>query len=353
MVTPGQLKRRAALFQQLAATISAGVPLTKAVEMAARNRSAGFSRAVLEDIAHQLQEGHTFTDAMQLAGQKKKGVNVSLRNVNKDCWLSDFDRALLSAGEESGQLDQTFKVLANYYAANAKIIRDTIARSLPMLATLHVFFIVFPLTVFISFVLGIVDNNFRMCLPFLIDKLIRFGVLYGVIIFFIFSCRGSRGEGWRALVESIFNFVPLLGKALKYLRLARLSCALEALTNAGVPIVRAWDLAGAACGSPRLVRQLRIWAPQLETGVTPAEMVSQIKYFPEMFSDLYHTGEISGKTDETLGRLHTYFEDEGFNALQLFTKVMTGIIYALIVFFVARAIIGFYTGYYSNLLNSV
>jgi len=352
MVTPGQLARRAALFEQLAATIAAGVPLTKAIEIASRNRQIGISRALLEDLARLLNEGHTFTDAMELAGQKKGGLEISLFNSKRDCWLTDFDRALLSAGEESGRLDDTFRVLARYYATRAKIIRDTISNSLVMTATLHVYFLIFPLPLFVSFVFGIMDNHFVQCVPFIINKVIKFGILYGTLGFLIYACQGNRGEGWRALVEALFNRVPLLGKALKYLRLARLACALESLTNAGVPVVRSWELAGAACGSPLLVRQLKIWTPQFETGVTPADMVSQIGYFPEMFEHLYHTAEISGKMDETLARLHTYYEEEGFRALTLFSKTLTGIIYALIVYNVARSIIGFYTGYFSHITDS-
>ena len=56
-------------------------------------------------------------------------------------------------------------------------------------------------------------------------------------------------------------------------------------------------------------------------------MVAQINYFPEMFANLYHTAELSGKIDETLLRLHNYYEEEGFRTLQLFTRILNGIIY--------------------------
>jgi hypothetical protein len=102
MVTPGQLKRRAALFEQLAAMIAAGVPLPKAMEMAARNRSIGISQKVIRELTNLLQEGHTFTDAMQLVSGQQRNVNVLVKPT-KDCWLADFDIALLSAGEESGR----------------------------------------------------------------------------------------------------------------------------------------------------------------------------------------------------------------------------------------------------------
>ena len=56
MVTPGQLNRRAALFEQLATTIAAGVPLIQALELAARNRSSGVPRKILLDLIEHLQQ---------------------------------------------------------------------------------------------------------------------------------------------------------------------------------------------------------------------------------------------------------------------------------------------------------
>ena len=349
MVTPGQLNRRAAFFEQLAAMIAAGLPLPKALEMAGKNRSIGVPRKIIQELTHQLHQGHTFTDAMQLVSGQKRGVEAVVSRVNRAYWLSDFDVALLSAGEESGRLDTTFKLLARYYCARAKIIRDTISGMLTTMATLHVFLLVFPLGFLTSCAKGIFENNYSECLPFILNKILTFGVLYGTVFFLIFACQGNRGEGWRALVESLFGIVPLLGKALKYLSLARLACALDALTNAGVPVIRSWELAAAACGSPQLKQALRQWTPQLDTGTTPAEMVNQIPYFPEMFSNLYQTGEISGKLDETLSHLNTYFEEEGFRLLKMFTRILSGTIYGLLVMLVARSIIQFYVGHFTSI----
>jgi type II secretory pathway component PulF len=144
----------------------------------------------------------------------------------------------------------------------------------------------------------------------------------------------------------------MLRTAIKYLALARLASALDALTNAGVSVIKSWELAGAACGSPRLKRQILKWTPQLEAGVTPADMVGQIRYFPEMFSNLYHSAEISGKLDETLVRLHNYYEEEGFHILQLFTRILNGIIYGSVAALVAFNVIRFWTNYYGNMMQS-
>ena len=337
MVTPGQLNRRAQLYDQLGSMIAAGVPLVQALQMAGKNRAIRTSQKTIHELIGHLQAGLTFTDSMA----KVQG------------WMPEFDTALLSVGEESGRLDTSFKLLGRYYASRAKLIRDTISGSVITVATLHVFLLICPLGFLISFVLGIVNNNFAQCLPFIIEKFIVFGALYGGVGFLIFASQGNRGESWRALVESIFSMVPLLRTAVKYLALARLASALEALTNAGVSVIKSWELAGSASGSPRLKRELLAWAPQLETGITPADMVNQINYFPEMFRNLYSTAEISGKLDETLVRLHNYYEEEGFRTLQLFTRILTGIIYGTMALIVAIFVIRFYVGMFNSVLNSV
>ena len=348
MVTPGNLARRAAFFEQLAATISAGVPLTRAIEMAGRSRSSGVPLRVVNVLIQYLHEGHTFTDAMQMVSGQKRGVDAVLK-PSRSYWLSDFDIALLSAGEESGRLDIAFRTLARYYATRAKIIRDTIAGMLVTLATLHVFLLICPLDYLIGFVKGIIDGDPSQCAPFLIEKVVAFGSLYGIVFFFILACQGNRGEKWRTLVENVFGIVPILRTALKYLALARLASALEALTNAGVPVVRSWELAAVASGSQKLKRHLSQWIPHLETGTTPAEMVNQIRYFPEMFQNLYNTAEVSGKLDETLVRLNSYFEQEGFRILQNFTRLFNAVIYCIVAGFVIHFIFSFYIGRFKQM----
>jgi type II secretory pathway component PulF len=355
MVTPGQLKRRAQFFDQLAATIAAGVTLPKALEMASKKRINGIPQNVIHQIIRHLQDGHTFSDAMQLlSGQKRggAGMEVSLTG-RKEFWLTDFDIALLSVGEETGRLDKSFKVLARYYATRAKIISDTLAKLITTVLTLHVFLIVFPLAYLVSFVLGLFNSDYSQCLPFIIEKTVVFGALYGTVYLFGFAFQGHRGEGWRLMVEAFFNWIPWLGKAIKYLALARLAMALDALTTAGVPIIKSWELAANASGSPRLKREIRAWLPELETGVTPADMVNQIHYFPEMFANLYASAEMSGKQEETLERLHTYYEDEGFQKMRTFAVALNFTIYFTIAIIIAYSIIRFWMNYYGALLNNV
>jgi type II secretory pathway component PulF len=266
-------------------------------------------------------------------------------------WLPEFDVALLSVGEKAGRLDSTFRLLANYYATRAKIIRDAITGMLMTIVTLHVFLMVFPLSSLIGFVKGIFDGDYSLCLPFVLGKILCFGILYGSVFVVAFLCQGGRGEGARAMVERVTQCVPVLRTAQRYLVLSRVAAALEALVNAGVSIVTGWEMAARASGSPSLQRLVASWKPKLEMGQTPGALVSEADYFPATFADLYATGEHSGKLDETLRRLQTYYQEEGFRTLKIFTGILNGVVYALVVVVVAYNIIQFWTNYYGGMVK--
>lgn len=315
--------------------IAAGVPLIQALQMVSRNTSMRHSRKNISIILEHLNNGLSFSDAMQ----------------HVPGWLPEFDNALLSAGEQSGRLDATFRYLGDYYASRALIIRDALSSLILPTVNLHVFLLVFPLGYLILFVMGIVNNNYSQCIPFILEKFAVYGALWGCIVFFVFASQGKRGERWRALLEHLNQAVPMLRTALKYLVLYRLTTALGALVAAGVSIVKSWPLAGAASGSPHLKTRIAEWKGDLESGLTPSELVNQTKYFPEMFMNLYHTGEISGQLDDSLKRMQAYYREEGFRILRSFMRIFSGTVYALIAIMIAYNVIRFYVNYFSRALG--
>jgi type II secretory pathway component PulF len=335
IVTPSKLNQRAELYHQLGSAISAGIPLIRSFEMAASNPTVRASRRTVSEVMQRLRSGSTFTEALRHA----------------EGWMPSFDMALLSAGEQSGRLDASFKLLSLYYSSRARIIRDTITGMLITLLTLHVFLLIFPLGYLIQFVQGLMNGKYAECIPFIVQKVVVFGALYGGVFLLIFACQGTRGEMWRSILEAITNMIPLLRTAIRYLAIGRLSAALEALIRSGVSIISSWQLAASASGSPALQRAVESWKIPLETGSTPAELVNQTSYFPQMFANLYSTGEHTGQLDDTLHRLHTYYQEEGFRWLKLFTRVFNGVLYGGIALLVAINVIRFWMNYFGGIMN--
>jgi protein transport protein HofC len=321
IITPRQLERRAEIYQQLGVLLSAGLTIHQGLEQLKRNPPDRALRQKISEWLDYLRDGCSVTDAVRRMGQ----------------WMPSFDLALIEAGEQSGRLDACFKLLALHYEERARMVKQAISDLLYPVFTLHVAIFVFP---FIEY--------------FKTGSLVRFGLtvfgvlipMYAVVFFMIFACQGRHGENWRALLERVFNTIPVLGTARHELALARLAAALEALLNAGVPILGAWELAATASGSPALRRLVQSWRPRLEQGSTPAELVSESSQFPSVFANLYHTGEISGQLDETLKRTHAMYLEEGIRRMRLAARWGPQIVYFAVALYVGYRVIMFYTGYF-------
>jgi type II secretory pathway component PulF len=182
-----------------------------------------------------------------------------------------------------------------------------------------------------------------------------FGVLiplYVIVVAMIYAGQSKHGERWRAWVEAILHPMPMLGTGRHYLALSRLAAALEALINAGVTIIEAWELAATASGSPALRRVVHAWKPQLLAGETPAEVVRASPRFPETFANLYSSGEISGKLDETLRQLRCIYQEEGTRKLHAVAQWVPRFIYLAVALMIAYRVVQFWTGYFKQVQDA-
>ena len=173
--------------------------------------------------------------------------------------------------------------------------------------------------------------------------------VYAVTAFLIYAGQAPANEAWRAKVESVSRLIPVLGTARHYLALARLAAALEALISAGVNIIEAWELAAAASGSPALRHAVAAWRPKLTAGQTPSDAVRACRLFPEMFANLYASGEVSGQLDESLRHLNRLYNEEGSRKLHLVATWVPRLIYFMVAVLVAYIVIRFWTGYFNEI----
>jgi type II secretory pathway component PulF len=329
ILAPGQFTQRAVFYHQFAQLTSAGIGVVQTLEQIRRSPPSSSFRKPLQHCLDGLAEGRTLSESLQYGG-----------------WLPVFDTALIEAGERSGRLDGCFRLLADYYNDCARLTKMVISQLIYPVLLIH-----FAIFIFLI-VLPFAHSGFNASLPWLfIRAALVLAPLYGAVALGIYAVQSKHGEHWRARIESLLRPLPLLGKARHYLALARLAAALEALISAGVNIVDAWTLAATASGSPAFRRAVAEWKSDLAAGRTPAELVRDCPLFPETFANLYASGEVSGKLDETLRRLYTYYQEEGTLKLQTFATWTPRLIYILVVLIIAYEIIQFYTGYFNQISN--
>jgi type II secretory pathway component PulF len=328
IVTPRQLAQRAELYHQLASLTAAGVGLITALQMVRGSPPSPAFRKPLDRALEELNQGASFGEALGSQGH---------------AWLPAFDAALIQAGEKSGRLDACFRLLTDYYNNRAQLSRQVLSDLAYPAFILHFAIIIFPVQwltrlVWQGDVLGYVLSKGFILVP-----------LYAVIFALLYASQARQSEWWRAWLERALRWVPMLGPARTHLALARLSVALESLLNAGVSIVEAWRMAAAASGSPALRRTVAAWEPNVQAGQTPAEAVRESGAFPDLFTNLYSTGEISGQLDDTLRRLHQHYQEVALRGLRSFAQWTPRLIYLIIMLVVAYQVISFWSGYFSQI----
>ena len=324
--TPAQLEQRAELYDQLASLLSAGIPVIQSLEQIRAHPPARSYRKPLSQIIADLTAGQSLHYSLSRTGN----------------WFPEFDLALLRAGEQSGRIVEGLRLLGRYYSERARLSRQMYSQLIYPILLFHLAAFIFPTQSLVALVWqGDVAG-------FLMDKSWLLAVYAGVGFVFFMTQRNSRGT-LNAILQGMWRPIPMLGKALSDLALARLSAALEALISAGVPVFQAWEIAGSASGSSALERRIQTWKKPFENGATPDELIRRAPEFPETFSNLYHSGQISGKLDDHLRRLHVLYQESGYRKLNAFCQWLPKLVYFGVVTVVAFQIISFWTGYFQQI----
>jgi type IV pilus assembly protein PilC len=318
IITPGQLTRRAELYHQLSQLTIAGLPILKSLEQIARHPPSYAFRDPLNRAIRCINEGMTLTEAFRETGS----------------WIPSFDLALLEAGEKSGRVDACFRVLSDYYTDRARMARQMISDLAYPAFLFHFAIFILPFADLFTGKINLFNYGLKTV-----------GVLipvYLIAVFVIYAGQGRHGEIWRSVIEKILHPIPILGSG-------RRELALEALINAGVSIVEAWQLAATVSGSPTLRRSVHGWKRDVLAGQTPAEAMSASGVFPDMFANQYHSGEISGKLDEVLKRMQQYYQEEGARKIHAVSQWVPRFIYLGVALMIGWKVISFYSNRFSEI----
>jgi general secretion pathway protein F len=210
----------------------------------------------------------------------------------------------------------------------------------------HFAVLLFPMSLFTGLILNgggaaFLKNKLAILLP-----------VYGALLFFFWIVRADRNAAIRNVIERIALATPMVSGIRRCFSLARLCAALEALINAGVTIIEAWDLAARASGSPRLMRAVAEVRPRVVSGELPSEAIESQGVYPDLFVSSYKTGEVSGQLDEALRRLYRYYQEAATDGLNRFTEWLPRVIYMIVAIAIGYQVISFYSGYF-NQINSL
>ncbi len=305
-------RQREQLFHALAQLSRSGIALGQAFQVLSRNSDRPV-KSCLQSLIASLRTSENVGEAFRRAG------------------FSESDAAIIQAGEASGRLDRVFLDLAEFYAQLAQARRTIIAKSIYPVLVLHL------AAVLLAIPPALLDGGwtqfFAQSLPILVGFYLC--ILLGALLWRIARSLLSRSSTSAKVVIRI----PVLGGFLLSWSLWKFASVLSLYIAAGGSLLRAFEMAGAACENADLRASTTAALSCIQHGERLSEAFRKQPDFSESLLRSIEVGEHAGRLDEESRRAADLFKQQTFQSLDAFAQWSPRVLYISVVLFTGWRII--------------
>ncbi|HQX78509.1 MAG TPA: type II secretion system inner membrane protein GspF [Steroidobacteraceae bacterium] len=286
----------ALLTRQLATLSKAGLPLEEALLAVSQQTEKPRVQSILLGVRSRVMEGHTLASGF-----------AEFPRV-----FPEIYRATVSAGEQSGHLDEVLERLADYTEGRELTRQKVLGAMLyPIVLTVMCFGIVTGLLVYVvPKVIEVFDTG-KAQLPLMTRILIGVSdflqtwglwLLAGLVVVIVGVGRWLRNPEARRRYHEFQLRLPLVGQLVRGFNTARFTRTLSILTAAAVPVLEALRIAGEVVTNIPMKNAVVEAGQRVREGAPIGRSLAQSKLFPPMTIHLISSGESSGKLETMLER---------------------------------------------------
>jgi type IV pilus assembly protein PilC len=333
----------AVFFRQFSVMIDAGLPLVQCLEILAANQENQYFQKCLTGVRQTVEGGSTLSNAM--------------RQYPK--LFDDLTTNMIEAGEAGGILDTILQRLATYVEKSVKL-RAAIKSALiyPVSVISMAVLVVGALLKFVVPIFANMFSSMQVDLP-LPTKIViglsnfvgRFWwLLFLLIIVLLIGIREIRkNPKGRYMFDKMLLNLPVMGKVLRKIAVARFTRTLGTLITSGVPILEGLAITARTSGNAVLEDALMKVRKAVEEGRTIVDPLKECGVFPNMVTQMIGVGEATGAMDAMLQKIADFYEDE----VDAATKDMLTLLEPLMIGFLGVAVGGIVISLYMPLFSMI
>jgi type IV pilus assembly protein PilC len=290
--------------RQLAAMLSAGMPIVTCLETLEEQASNMNFRGLIGDVREGIEGGLALSESM-----------AKYPSVFDDLYIN-----MLRGGEASGTLAETVARLATLIEEGAKLRRKVkSAMTYPIIVLSIAISITTGLIVFIVPVFAAmfkdfgaplpaptqflitVSNGFKKGLPYILPLLFAAGYLFN---------KWKKTPAGNLATDRLLLKMPVFGPLALKVSVARFARILSQLVKSGVPIMDALNIVAAATGNKVIENAVVKGRDCVERGEPLSAGLSDTPQIPKMLIRMLAAGEKTGKVDEMMDSIADFYEDE-------------------------------------------
>ncbi|WP_347487662.1 type II secretion system F family protein [Desulfoscipio sp. XC116] len=328
--------------RQLAAMISAGIPLTRCLFTLHEQTTNPKLRDIVGEIARNVEGGMSLSESLR-----------AYQDVFSPMFVD-----MIRAGEVGGAMEEMLKRLSEQLERD-KILRDNI-RAATFYPTVVIFFAGFVVLAMLLFVVPIFVGFFPPGTPLplptkivlALSNSLRFywyihiSLLMAAVLGLRYYMAGSAGKkAWDKLKFRL----PVFGDLFKKAAVASFSRTLSTLLAGGIPVLQALETAGPATGSMQITEAVRQTGVGLQEGRGIAVLLQKGGFFPPMLVNMVAIGEETGELAALLGKVAGFYEEE----VATTTKGLTSLLEPVLLIVVGCVIGGMVISIYLPIFTAV
>ncbi len=286
----------ALLTRQLATLVRSGIPLEESLLAVSQQSEKVRVRSVVAGVRARVLEGRTLAEGLS-----------AFPTV-----FNEMYRAMVNAGEQSGNLDLVLERMADY-GENRQILQQKIRNAMiyPVLLTIICLGIVGLLLIYVVPEVVRVFEAGEQELPIITRILIAssdflrswWWLLLAVVVGSAWGFRRWLREPQARYRYDAFKLrMPLIGRVTRGNNAARFARTFSILTASSVPVLEALRIAAEVVINTPMRRAVQDAAVRVREGAPIARSIGASKLFPPMLVHLIASGETSGELEAMLER---------------------------------------------------
>ncbi len=311
---------RVIFTRQLATMVNAGLPLTQSLDILCKQETNVRMKEVVGHLFHDVESGSSLNQSLAKYPEVFGRVYINL----------------VKAGEASGALDKILIRLADNeekmteFTSRVKgaFVYPAIVVVVMLIVFIMMMILVVPRLTSIYKDLGVDLPLPTKILIFISDLFTqKFYLPLGAFIAaFLFWRSFTSTEYGIRKISQISMRLPVFGKLKKMSELTEFCRTLSLLVSAGVPILESLNIVSEAVNDPIYRASLVRASKEVERGVNLSVPLRADPNFPILLSQMVAVGEETGKLDEVLLKVSTFFERDTEAALKGLTVALEPII---------------------------
>ena len=306
----------AVLTRQLATLIGAGIPLFESLNALIEQVENEQLKRALTEVREQVREGTSFAKALE-----------SHPTIFPPLYIN-----MVRAGEASGTLQQVLERLTKFMESQAKLKgKVTSAMAYPILMA------IIGMTLISVLMIAVVPNvttifaSMDAALPWYTALLITvsdFAAGYWWLVLIVLGTAIYFFRRWKVTVPGRLKWdafvlkVPVFGKLVLMLSIARFARTLATLLASGVALLTAMDIVRNVLGNAVLEKVVVDAISSIREGQSIAEPLKRSGRFPPIVTHMISVGEKSGQLEAMLESVSDAYDTEVETRVQILTSLL-------------------------------